>query len=203
MKIIHLLDYGVGNIGSLTGLLERLDYVGVLTADVSVIAKCPVLLLPGVGSAVTALHELESRGLVHSLRERHSAGLPTVGICLGAQLFFSHLDEAGRNGLGFLDGGVSALEAGKGFNVGWGRMHWEALRGTGLATRLSPEDSFFFNHQYKFPLNGEPGVVSMEEFADIPAMFLNRNLCGLQFHPEKSQLPGTQLMKNILHYYYG
>ena len=109
MKTVHLLDYGVGNIGSLAALIGDLGAVGLHTADHAVIRDCAVLVLPGVGSAFTALRELSARGLLAPLAARHAAGRPILGICLGAQLFFNHLDEAPGPGLGFLPGSVAPL----------------------------------------------------------------------------------------------
>ena len=203
MKTVHLLDYGTGNIGSLNALFTALGYGTVLTAKAAVLRDCPLLLLPGVGSAGTAMAELRARGLIEPLRERHAAGRPIIGICLGAQLLFSHLEESGTAGLGLLPGTVARLPERVRFNTGWCRLDWDRTRTNGFGTGLRATDSFFFNHQYACPPASGPDSVTVAAEPGIPAMYFTPHLCGLQFHPEKSQAPGRLLMRNVLRHYHG
>lgn len=203
MKTVHLLVYGTGNIGSLTALLGSLGYTTLLTAEPAAIRDCPLLLLPGVGSARTAMAELRARALIEPLRERHAARRPIIGICLGAQLFFSHLEESGTAGLGFLPGTVARLPERVRFNTGWCRLDWDRTKTNGFGTGLRATDSYFFNHQYACPRASLLDCVPVEAEPGIPAMYFTPHLCGLQFHPEKSQAPGRLLMRNILRHYHG
>lgn len=202
MKAVHLLDYGTGNIGSLTALLDSLGYVAILTRDPAVVLNCPVLLLPGVGSASTAMTELRSSELLPALRERHTAGRAVIGICLGAQLLFSDLEESGTAGVGLLPGTVARLPERVRFNTGWCRIEWDRTRSNGFGTGLRATDTYFFNHQYAFPRDSIPGCVTVAAEPAIPAMFFAGNVCGIQFHPEKSQQPGRVLMRNVLRHYH-
>lgn len=201
MKTVHLLDYGVGNIGSLAALVGDLGAVGQLTADPAVIERCGMLILPGVGSAFTALRELETRDLLAPLAARHAAGRPIIGICLGAQLLFEHLEEAPGPGLGFLAGDVAPLPARAQFNTGWCQLDATALRETGFGTGLHGADSYFFNHQYACPRASGTQVVTVAGRSEVPALYVKDHLCGIQFHPEKSQAQGRRLMRNILSSY--
>ncbi len=203
MKIVHLLDYGTGNIGSLTAMLDALGYGSVRTTEAAVIRDCPLLMLPGVGSAGAAMANLRSRGLLSALQARHEAGRPVIGICLGAQLLFSHLAESDVAGLGFLPGTVSRLPERVRFNTGWCRLEWDRSRLNGFATGLRAQDSFFFNHQYACPAADLPASVSVAGEPGIPALYFTDHLCGVQFHPEKSQAPGRLLMRNLLRHYHG
>ncbi len=203
MKTVHLLDYGVGNIGSLVALVGALGGVGLLTADPAVIRECPVLILPGVGSAFTARRELAARGLLAPLAARHAARRPIIGICLGAQLLFEHLDEAPGPGLGFLQGRVAPLSGPVHFNTGWCALDWDALCATGFSTGLHQADTYFFNHQYVCPASSAERVVSIHGRAGVAALYVAGHLCGIQFHPEKSQAQGRRLMKNVLRFYHG
>ena len=203
MKTVHLLDYGVGNIGSIAGLIGSLGGVGVLTAEPKVIRTCPVLVLPGVGSAFTATRELIARDLLAPLADRHADRLPIIGICLGAQLLFAQLEEAPGPGLGFLPGTVAPLTGTARFNTGWCPLDWSALSATGFATGLHRADTYFFNHQYVCPPPADGRVVTVPGRADVTALYLAGHLCGIQFHPEKSQVQGRRLMKNILCHYHG
>jgi len=203
MKSLHMLDYGVGNIGSLQALLENLGYIGILTSDPATVRTCPLLLLPGVGSAATALRELEARDLIAPLIERHAASRPVLGICLGGQLLFGFLEEAGGPGLGYWPGTVAALAGPVHFNTGWCKLDWHALQATGLSKGLRAEDTYFFNHQYVFPKIDVAHKVPVSDRPEIPAIYLFGSLCGIQFHPEKSQAQGRRLMKNVLLYFHG
>jgi glutamine amidotransferase len=202
MKTVHLLDYGTGNIGSLAALLESLGYVAVLTRDPKVVLDCSVLLLPGVGSASTAVTELRAGELLSALRERFDADRPLIGICLGAQLLFSHLEESGTAGIGLLPGTVARLPERVRFNTGWCRIDWDRTRSNGFGTGLRATDTYFFNHQYAFPRDCISNCVTVAAEPDIPAMFFAGNVCGIQFHPEKSQQPGRLLMRNVLRHYH-
>lgn len=203
MKTVHLVDYGTGNVGSLGSLLEALGYLAVRTADPATVRASPLVLLPGVGSASTAMMELRARGLLDPLRERHAAGRPILGICLGAQLLFSFLEESGTAGLGLLPGMVARLPDRIRFNTGWCRLDWARAQANGFGAGLRATDSFFFNHQYAFPAASLPGCVLLEGEPEVPAMFFTANLCGIQFHPEKSQGQGRLLMRNVLRHYHG
>ena len=203
MKVVHLLDYGVGNIGSLQTLFQSLGFAAVLTADPAAIEKSPLVVLPGVGSATTAMRELRGRGLVELLRTRHAAGRSIVGICLGAQLPFSYLEESQTEGLGLLTGRVARLPERVRFNTGWCRLDWNRTRTNGFGTGLKPTDTYFFNHQYAVPVDDCTRSVTVAGEPGIPAMYFTPHLCGIQFHPEKSQAPGRLLVRNILRHYHG
>lgn len=203
MKIVHLLDYGVGNIGSLTALFDSLGYAAALTANPATVRQSPLLVLPGVGSATTAMRRLHERNLIEPLRARHTDGRAIVGICLGAQLLFGYLDESQTEGLGFLPGTVGRLPERIRFNTGWRRLDWDRTKTNGFGTGLKESDTYFFNHQYVFPADGIPGCVTVEAEPEIPAMYFTPRLCGIQFHPEKSQGQGRLLMRNILRHYHG
>jgi glutamine amidotransferase len=201
VKTVHLLDYGVGNIGSLQTLFQSLGFAAVLTSDSAVLQASPLVVLPGVGSATTAMRRLHERGLVEPLRARHAAGRALLGICLGAQLPFTFLEESGTDGLGLLPGRVTRLPDRIRFNTGWCRLDWDRTRTNGFGTGLKATDSYFFNHQYAVP--AADGFVTVEAEPDIPAMYFLPNICGIQFHPEKSQSPGRLLVRNILRQYHG
>jgi glutamine amidotransferase len=203
MKVVHLLDYGAGNIGSLTALLDALGYGSVRTAEAKVIRDCPLLLLPGVGSAGAAMASLRARGLLFALQARHEARRPILGICLGAQLLFADLAESAMPGLGFLPGTVARLPERVRFNTGWCRLDWDRRRLHGFATGLRAQDSFFFNHQYACPAAHAPASACVAGEPEIPALFFTDHLCGIQFHPEKSQAPGRLLMRNLLRHFHG
>lgn len=203
MSRLHLLNYGTGNIGSLSALFDALGYAAVPTARQADILGSPLLVLPGVGSAITAMRRLAVGGLLEPLRERHRQGRPILGICLGAQLLFSHLEESQSDGLGFLTGTVARIPGGAKSHTGWSRLEWPEFRGLGLARALRPADTFFFNHQYALPRTSLARCVTAAGQPNLPALFVQDHLCGIQFHPEKSQSAGRLLVRNLLRFHYG
>lgn len=203
MKTVHILDYGTGNFGSLASLLHALGFIAERTVDPAVVARSPLVLLPGVGSAETAMRQLHERRLIDALVARHQAKRPILGICLGAQLVFSHLAEGDRPGLGFLPGTVARLPERIRFNTGWRRLDWGNSPTNGFHVGLRSSDTFFFNHQYAFPAESISGCVTTAGEAAVPAIFFGEHLCGIQFHPEKSQQPGRLLVRNVLRHYHG
>lgn len=206
MATFHLLDYGVGNVGSLLQLFEALGHSVVRTTRAHQIADTPLLILPGVGSAVTALGKLHQLGLSDVLRARHEMERPMLGICLGAQLPFSILSEAHNDaGLALLPGRVAPLGGNPGFHTGWSPLDHGQLRACGLARSLRSNETFFFNHQYVCPEEGlERSVIAFSNSEKrVTAMYICGHLTGIQFHPEKSQRQGRILMRNILEDHYG
>ena len=203
MRKVHLLCYGSGNVGSLTKSLKRVGYFVRAVTDERVRSSPEVLFIPGVGSARFALGELRRSGLDQALVDRVNAGLPTVGICLGAQLFFEYLDEADQDGLGVLPGRVEALETATGFNNGWCHLDYGSLKELGLARSLRANHSFYFNHQYRCATSNAVTYVSVAEIAGVPALYVKDNLVGIQFHPEKSQGGGETLIRNVMEDHFG
>jgi glutamine amidotransferase len=203
VRKVHLLDFGSGNIGSLRRALRQVGYFASVIDHELITTSPEVLFIPGVGSATYAMEKLRSSGLDKRLVERHRKGLPIVGICLGAQLFFEFLCEADRSGLGILAGSVEPLETEVGFNNGWCHLDFDALKRLGLARGLRPNHSFYFNHQYRCAAPVDLDVVHLHELDDVPALYVRGNLVGIQFHPEKSQRPGEVLLRNIMEDHYG
>lgn len=203
MSHVHILDYGTGNIGSLDAMFGALGYTTGLTARPREILDTPLLVLPGVGSAHIAMRRLERDGLLETLAERHAAGRPILGICLGAQLFFEKLEESQSRGIGFLKGTVARLTGAARSHTGWSRINWQEFAPLGLTRALKPTDPFFFNHQYVCPRASKPNSVGVADADEITALYLSDNLCGIQFHPEKSQHQGRLLVRNLLRSHYG
>jgi glutamine amidotransferase len=203
VRRVHLLTFGSGNIGSLTRSLKRVGYFVTTVSSDAIRSSPEVLFIPGVGSACFALQQLRESGLDEALIERVQAGLPTVGICLGAQLFFDFLPEADAPGLGLLEGDVAPLDTQKGFNNGWCHLDYEALKKLGLSRSIRSTHSFYFNHQYKFASPKGLKSVQVKELRDIPALYVRDNLVGIQFHPEKSQGVGETLIRNIMEDHFG
>ncbi len=192
-----MVDYGVGNVGSLRPLFADLRLPVRRGSTPEDVRDAALVVLPGVGSARQAMRILDEGPLREALATRHASGGPIVGICLGAQLLHDHLEESGAPGLGLLPGKVASVAGGRSVNVGWRALDHEALEAFGLSDGVDPGDTMFFNHGYRLP--AEPGVdrVLTSDQA-VPAIVRREASLGLQFHPEKSQHAGRRLMRNVV-----
>ena len=201
MKKIKILSYGNGNLGSLQNAFNIINYPSSVVKDLNEIDEADLLVLPGVGSAITASKFLKNKDLIERLNHRNTNRKPILGICLGAQLFFEYLNESKHPGLGWVKGEVTKMDT---FNIGWSQIDFNSLKRYNLNKNLNKQDTFYFNHQYMFP-NGHdllPHLVNDQKNI-IPSLFIKGNLCGVQFHPEKSQASGMKILNNILKLYYG
>jgi len=116
-----LVDYGAGNLRSVTSALARAGVAATVAADRTAVQEAPLAVIAGVGNAESAARRLEADGLADVLRERVAAGRPVLGICLGMQLLFEESDEGGR-GLGVLRGPVKRLRAERVPHMGWNTL---------------------------------------------------------------------------------
>ena len=194
-KTIGIVDYGVGNHTSVLRTFESLGYRCRTSCDPDVLSDSNVIVLPGVGAYPAAMSALHSRGLVEFLREQARAGKPMIGLCLGMQLLADESLEYGTTaGLGLIPGQVIALQPAH-WHIGWNTI--EVINADKL---LLPSDgeSVYFNHSFIFnaPREYQLCVARLEQ--PFPVGVRRGNLVGLQFHPEKSQLAGRLLLRNLV-----
>jgi glutamine amidotransferase len=205
MKGIALIDYGIGNLRSVQ---KALEYVGAprgirvdLPHDPDQILRADKVVLPGVGAFGDGMRGLQERGMDHVLCEIVARGTPLLGICLGMQLFFESSQEADISGLGFLPGSVLRFPS-KGLKVpqtGWNQIHPE--QDTPLLRDLPPGNYAYFNHSYYCAPAEENDWLASTEYGLRYASVVGRGtLYGVQFHPEKSQAVGLQILCNFLEY---
>lgn len=189
---VGIVDYGVGNLGSLRGALRRLGYQAVVARDAETLMDTAALILPGVGSAPYAMRELRASGLDQFIRDRfEAADKPVIGICLGMQILFEHSEEGDTQCLGLIPGIVRAFPD-RACHVGW-----NIARPTPMAGHDSVR-AYYFNHSYF--VTAEPDNIATEAhyLGDIPAQVKDGNFTGVQFHPEKSQLSGEALLRDLI-----
>ena len=203
MKLIGVVDYGSGNLGSILAVFEALQVYAEVLHNPKKVAEADLLVLPGVGAAGMAMKTLESSGMATALKKRHQAGEPILGICLGAQLLCDFLSEGNCRGFGWITGRVEPLKEYPFYNNGWCGLNYRSLRSAGLARALTSASTFFFNHRYVMGRDSKMRCVAVEGRPDIPAIYLNKTICAVQFHPEKSQRDGQILLRNILEDHFG
>ena len=198
--MIAVVNYGLGNLHSVQKALAHVGGEAVITADPQTILEAEKVVLPGVGAFADGMRGLESRGLVPAVREAARRGTPFLGICLGMQLLFDTSDEQGRHpGLGLLAGKVRRFPA-KGVKVpqiGWNQVR--PAKASKLLAGLGEGDYFYFNHGY-YCEPADPGTpLTITEYGLPYASAVEKgNIFGVQYHPEKSQRTGLQLLKNFV-----
>ncbi len=200
---IIIVDYGVGNLWSLSKALTRFAEVEI-TEEREKIEKADAIILPGVGAFKAGMEGLRVRGLIEVIKERAKSGTPLLGICLGAQLLLEKGHEFGEHeGLGLIKGEVVALPA-MPAGVTMPVMGWqEVTPGTapGASTLFAKIDKpfFYFVHSYRCA-PPERLVLAKTTYGgyDYAAAFGEGNLYGVQFHPEKSGPAGLALLQNFI-----
>lgn len=197
MKIkIGLVDYNIGNLGTLKANLSKLGFRCVISNDKTVLQECDVLLLPGVGAFADAMKNLQEMKLDQFLIEEAHNGKPIVGICLGMQLLAKLSAENGNHaGLGIIPYSVEALPSNI-FHIGWNSISLSVEDPIFSETTC---DEFFFNHKYAFTAAGKYQICTTQiNDHTFVAALRYKNVIGLQFHPEKSQKAGLVLIKKII-----
>jgi len=196
--MIAIVDYGMGNLYSVSKALERLGVNYFLSSDTSELKKADGFILPGVGSFKDAMHILTELELVEFLKEEAENGKPILGICLGMQLLFEKSEENGlTNGLGLLKGEIKKIpsQSLKIPHMGWNKLvfHHEHE----LLKELN-EDYVYFVHSYYAATDKDVILASAEYGVQVPAVVGKGHILGTQFHPEKSSKLGMAILKNFL-----
>ena len=196
---IAVLDYGMGNLRSVSKAFARVGARAEVTADDRRIAAADGLILPGVGAFPKAMAEVRARRLDAAIRDRLAAGAPVLGICLGMQLLFERSTElGGAEGLGLLSGEVRALDAAelKIPQIGWNAVSWR--RESPLVEGLPEPCAFYHVHSFAAVPTDSADVVGTAVYGEAFASVVARGrLFGVQFHPEKSGDDGLRLLANF------
>ena len=195
---VAIIDYGVGNLRS----VEKAFHAGGVEAQVSseekVLRSASKLVLPGVGAFRACMEGLRERGFDRLVRERVEEGTPLLGVCVGMQMLFEESEEFGvSRGLGLLRGRVRRF-AGDVLvpQVGWNQV--TARREHPLLDGLEAQSFFYFVHSYYCDPTDEDVILGETEYGRLYASIVARaNVCGVQFHPEKSQRAGLRLLQNF------
>ena len=194
-----ILDYGVGNLFSLSSSLARIGEQAVVTADPAVLCAADRIILPGVGAFADAAEKLRASGLAEPLKAEVRKGKPLLGICLGMQLLFEKSYEYGEHaGLGLLRGAIRPIsEQVQGLKIP--HMGWNALTFVGerhpLFSYISEGDCVYFVHSYCAVDCGDALLATAEYGAPITAAVGRGNVMGCQFHPEKSGETGLAILR--------
>jgi len=195
---IGIVDYGVGNIASVQHALHAIGYRSTIASKSETLAQTDLLLLPGVGAFPAAMQMMNASGLTDFVRQQALDGKPIVGICLGMQLLAESSSELGHtDGLGLIPGKVVALEQSR-WHIGWNSI--ETLTEDHLFMNCN-DQVLYFNHSFFFdaPVEYQTAVARLDEFSEPFTVIVHRdNVVGLQFHPEKSQVVGRNMLVSVI-----
>jgi glutamine amidotransferase len=198
--MIAIIDYQMGNLRSVQKAFEKIGHAAAITADPSTLQKADHVVLPGVGAFADAIAELRRRDLIEPIRAAIASGKPFLGICLGLQLLFDVSYEDGQHeGLGVIAGEVMRFDVPPEFKVphmGWNQVQFR--RQAPLFAGIEDGAHFYFVHSY-YVAPKDASIVAGEASYPDPfcAAIWRDNLFATQFHPEKSQAAGLQLLKNF------
>jgi imidazole glycerol-phosphate synthase subunit HisH len=200
--MLAVIDYGAGNLRSVMHALKYLKVGNVrLVQSPDDLTGAEKIILPGVGAFGAGMQKLREQDLVQPIRDAVFAGTPYLGICLGMQFLFERSDEMGEHeGLGILPGYVTRFPDDMGLKVphmGWNNL--ETKRPSALLNGLQPNSYAYFVHSYYcVPANPEDVLITVDYGIPFTAGIQHKNIYGVQFHPEKSQRTGLQILTNFL-----
>ena len=193
-----IIDYGVGNLRSVEKAFQAGGAEAVVSSDERVLRAAERLVLPGVGAFRACMSALSERGFDELVRERVREGTPLLGVCVGMQMLFEESEEFGvTRGLGFLRGRVRRFAATRRVpQVGWNQVEW--ARPHALAEGIGSGEFFYFVHSFFCDTEDEAIVLGETEYGNkYASVVVRHNVCGVQFHPEKSQSAGLRLLRNF------
>ena len=196
--MIAIIDYAINNLRSVEKAFQSLGVDVLATNAPEEIRKADKMVLPGVGAFADAMSNLKAKNLDGVIREKVEAGTPLLGLCLGLQLLFSESEEFGKHsGLNFIPGNVVRIPAGlKVPHIGWNQLH---IKRPDPLLRGIEEGSFvYFVHSYYADPQNQDDVLATSDYGiEFPAITNRKNVWATQFHPEKSQQVGLQILKNF------
>ncbi len=196
--MIAIIDYGMGNLRSVQKALEKVGAEARITYSKDDIVQADKVVLPGVGAMAPAMDKLRQLGLVDPIRASISAGKPFLGICLGMQLLFEKSAEGGSvEGLKVLKGSVERFNQGKVPQMGWNQLQIQPA-GKGMYKGVKDKGDVYFCHSYFVAPHDTNITASVTDYGIAYASSVAvKNVWGVQFHPEKSQSIGLQILKNF------
>jgi glutamine amidotransferase len=199
--MITIINYGMGNLGSIANMLKKVGAEAIVASDPAAIAGAEKLILPGVGAFDHGMKGLNN-GWIDGLNEAVLVrGVPVLGICLGMQLLCKSSEEGRLPGLGWIDARVERFHVAAEANLKIPHMGWNNV----TAAKPNPvlptgqiEQRFYFVHSYHVVCSNPEDVLATAHYGyDFAAAINQGNVFGVQFHPEKSHRFGMELIKNF------
>lgn len=201
--MIAIVDYKVGNFGSVKNMLKKIGREAVLTSNPQEIERASHLILPGVGRFDHGMNTLRKMDLIEPLQAAfHSGKKPILGICMGMQMMVSHSEEGDAEGLGWFKGRVQKFHFPEDRSFRVPHMGWNEVsvkKENPLFKGLEEDSSFYFVHSYAVHLDEAAGVAATTNYGiDFVSALGGGLVWGVQFHPEKSHKFGMRLLRNFI-----
>jgi len=202
-KMIAIIDYGIGNVGSITNMLKRVKTKSYLASTCEDVEKAEKIILPGIGHFGSGMEALRQSGLIPALEEKAlNQKIPILGICLGMHLMGKFSEEGNEKGLGWFDGNVKHFSNMKEAekvripHMGWNYVN--IVKKNDLTEGFFENSKFYFVHSYFFECENPNDILLSTNYGEeFTSAFQKENLMGVQFHPEKSHKYGMRLMENF------
>lgn len=197
--MLVIVDYGVGNVGSIKNMLKRIGSESIISSNIEEIKKADKIILPGVGSFDNGMEQLKKFNLIDTLTEKViNQKTPILGICLGMQLFTQKSEEGELPGLGFIDAETVRFK----INLRIPHMGWNLIdikEESLIYKEMSKESRFYFAHSYHVVCHNQSDILTTTMYGyEFISSFQKDNIIGVQFHPEKSHKFGMKLFKNFV-----
>jgi imidazole glycerol-phosphate synthase subunit HisH len=203
--MVVIIDYGMGNLRSVQNKLKRIGCVSEISSDPSLVGQAEKLILPGVGHFANGMKKLAERKLITVLNEKVLIEkTPILGICLGMQLIGTFSEEGSTSGLGWIDAKTILFRIPdsdkyryKVPHIGWNNV--DISMDSKLFKDIPVNAQFYFVHSYHYVTSDKSFLIGSTNYLyDFVSCFEKDNIFGTQFHPEKSQDEGMQLLKNFV-----
>lgn len=201
--MIAVIDYGIGNVGSIVNMLKKIGTPSILTNNIEEIEKADKLILPGVGAFDFGMQRLNESGLADAVKKHAIEGKkPLLGICLGMQLLGRRSEEGRESGLGLIPFDNKRFVFEDDIQLKIPHMGWDITITTDkndpLVEGLTPMQRYYFVHSYHAVCDSEDNVLMRCEYGySFTAAVKEGNIYGVQFHPEKSHKFGMALLENF------
>lgn len=200
--MITIVDYGLGNLGSVFNMFKKIGVKSEVTSDLEKIAKAEKILLPGVGAFDTAMKKIHATNLLPILNKKAlEEKVPVLGICLGMQLLTNSSEEGKLPGLGWIRGKTIAFNGCIPTGLRIPHMGWNIVRFSGdnaMSKNFNEEARFYFVHSYFVKVDDERNSMMKTSYGvEFDSGICKDNIFGAQFHPEKSHKFGMQLFSNF------
>lgn len=203
-SMVVIVDYGLGNLGSIRNMLQFIGFDAVISSDKEHILQADKLILPGVGSFDQGMSNLHERALVPVLNQRVLTDkVPVLGICLGMQLLGLKSEEGSMPGLSWIEQESKKFNPQDPQNFPVPHLGWEYVsvmnKDSKLVSGFDAETKFYFAHTYYVSCRNRKEVILQTDYIQLfDAAVQKENIIGVQFHPEKSHKHGMQLLTNFV-----